>query len=349
MLDGISIMYVVLFILCLFLSAFFSSSETAFISLQRIRIRHLADTGVAGADEVAKITERPERLLTTILLGNNFVNTAAAALGTLLVVAILGPGWGVLIATVAVTLILLIFCEIAPKILATRMGERLAFLYLRPMRFISQVLSPATIVLGGIGSKLAHLVGGDPPPRMITEEEIRTMVSVGREQGTVEDAEAEMVERVFCFGDRQVHEVMTPRSDIVWVGKGTKLGEFLFIYAQSPHSRFPVYGESVDNIVGILWIKDVLLAQAEGDIDKESTVTELLRPAYFIPQSKPVGELFAEMQTGGKQIAIIIDENGSTAGLVTLEQLAEEIVGHLGEEVVSERGRRRYAAAASQV
>jgi Mg2+/Co2+ transporter CorB len=169
MLDGISILYLALFILCLLLSAFFSSAETAFISLQRVRIKHLVESGVSGADEVAKITKRPERLLTTILLGNNFVNIAAAALGTLLAITVLGPGWGVLVATIGVTLILLIFCEISPKILATRMGERLVFAYLRPIRLISWVLSPATTVLGGIGGKLAHLVGGKPDPRSMSE------------------------------------------------------------------------------------------------------------------------------------------------------------------------------------
>ena len=342
--DGINILYLILFFLCLLLSAFFSSAEVAFISLQKIRLRHLMHTGVAGAEQVARMTERPERLLTTILLGNNLVNTAAAALGTVIAIALLGSGGSsVLIATIAVTFLLLVFSEIAPKTIATRIGERLAFLYLRPMQVLTWILLPITAVLGRIASGLARIIGGQPATRgLISEEEIRTMISVGREEGAVEEAEAEMAERVFRFGDREVREVMTPRPDIIWVEKGIKLDEFLTIYAQAPHSRFPVYDETVDNIAGILWIKDVLLAQAEGSMDKESSVTELARPTHFVPESKPIGELFAEMQVTRNQTAIIVDEYGGTAGLVTLEQLAEEIVGSLGDELT--RGEKKFEA-----
>ena len=342
--DGINILYLILFFLCLLLSAFFSSAEVAFISLQKIRLRHLIHTGVAGAEQVARMTERPERLLTTILLGNNLVNTAAAALGTVIAIALLGSGGSsVLIATIAVTFLLLVFSEIAPKTIATRIGERLAFLYLRPMQVLTWILLPITAVLGRIASGLARIIGGQPATRgLISEEEIRTMISVGREEGAVEEAEAEMAERVFRFGDREVREVMTPRPDIIWVEQGIKLDEFLTIYAQAPHSRFPVYDETVDNIAGILWIKDILLAQAEGSMDKESSVTELARPTHFVPESKPIGELFAEMQVTRNQTAIIVDEYGGTAGLVTLEQLAEEIVGSLGDELT--RGEKKFEA-----
>ncbi len=342
--DGINILYLILFFLCLLLSAFFSSSEVAFISLQKIRLRHMMHTGIAGAEQVVKITERPERLLTTILLGNNLVNTAAAALGTVIVIALLGSGGSsVLIATIAVTFLLLVFSEIAPKTVATRIGERLAFLYLRPMQVLTWILLPITAVLAWMASGLARIIGGKPVARgLVSEEEIRTMISVGREEGAVEEVEAEMAERVFRFGDREVHEVMTPRPDIIWLEKGTKLDEFLTIYAQAPHSRFPVYEETVDNIAGILQIKDVLLAQAEGSMDKESSVTELARPTHFVPESKPIGELFAEMQATGNQTAIIVDEYGGTAGLVTLEQLAEEIVGSLGDELT--RVKKKFEA-----
>ena len=342
--DSINTLYLILFFLCLLLSAFFSSAEVAFISLQKIRLRHLIHTGVAGAEQVARMTERPERLLTTILLGNNLVNTAAAALGTVIAIALLGSGGSsVLIATIAVTFMLLVFSEIAPKTIATRIGERLAFLYLRPMQALTWILLPITAVLGRIASGLARIIGGQPVPRgLVSEGEIRTMISVGREEGAVEEAEADMAERVFRFGDREVREVMTPRPDIIWVEKGIKLDEFLTIYAQAPHSRFPVYDETVDNIAGILWIKDILLAQAEGSMDKESSVTELARPTHFVPESKPIGELFAEMQATRNQTAIIVDEYGGTAGLVTMEQLAEEIVGSLGDELT--RGEKKFEA-----
>ncbi len=334
MIESINLVYLVIFVLCLIISAFFSSSETAFISLQRVRIRHLINSGVSGAEEVAELTERPEKLLTAVLLGNNFVNTAAAALGTMIAVAVLGDSRGLIVATIGVTFLLLIFSEIAPKTLATRMGERMALFYTRPIKVITKILSPLTTVLAGIGTGLAKLLGGSPiPQRPISEEEIRSIISMGREEGAVEQSEAEMMERVFRFGDRRVAEIMTPRTDVIWVEKGTKFSDFLPIYVNSPHSRFPVYEETVDNVVGILWIKDVLLAQAKGELDKNSEVTELARPAYFVPETKIIAELFNEMQSSGIQVAIVVDEYGGTAGLVTLEQLAEEIVGHLGDEL----------------
>ncbi len=332
--SGIETLYLVGFLVCLVFSAFFSSSEIAFFFLQRVKVEHLVSTGVKGAERVVRMIQRPDRLLSIILLGNNLVNTAAAALGTLIAISMLGPGRGVLVATLAVTFLLLIVGEVAPKTLATRIGERLAFFYLRPMQVLSWVLYPVAAVLAKTGTGLARIVGGKSVPRrLITEGEIRSMISMGREEGAVEQAEAEMVERVFRFGDRQVHEVMTPRPDIVWLEKGTKLDDFLAIYAEAPHSRFPVYEENVDNIIGILWIKDILLAQAQNSINSQSSVTELARPIHFVPESKAIGELFTEMQAAGHQITVIVDEHGGTAGLITLEQLAEEIVGHLGDEL----------------
>ena len=335
MIESINLAYLIIFLICLIISAFFSSSETAFISLQRVRIRHLVNSGVAGAEDVAKLTEHPEKLLTTVLLGNNFVNTAAAALGTMIVVSMIeDTTLAVLVSTIAVTMLLLIFSEIVPKTVATRIGERMALVYIRPIRAIAWVLSPVTFFLASIGTGIAKFLGGHSMSRqLISEEEIRAMISIGREDGSVEDGEAAIMERVFRFGDRQVAEVMTPRPDIVRVEKDTKLDEFLAIFAESPHSRFPVHDETVDNVIGILWIKDVLLAQAKGELDETSIVTGLARPVYFVPETKIVGELFGEMQDLRTQVTIVVDEYGGTAGLVTMEQLLEEIVGELGDEL----------------
>lgn len=335
MIESINLAYLIIFLICLIISAFFSSSETAFISLQRVRIRHLVNSGVAGAEDVAKLTEHPEKLLTTVLLGNNFVNTAAAALGTMIVVSMIeDTTLAVLVSTIAVTMLLLIFSEIVPKTIATRIGERMALVYIRPIRAIAWVLSPVTFFLASMGTGIAKFLGGHSMSRqLISEEEIRAMISIGREDGSVEDGEAAIMERVFRFGDRQVAEVMTPRPDIVRVEKDTKLDEFLAIFAESPHSRFPVHDETVDNVIGILWIKDVLLAQAKGELDETSIVTGLARPVYFVPETKIVGELFGEMQDLRTQVTIVVDEYGGTAGLVTMEQLLEEIVGELGDEL----------------
>ncbi len=336
--NNTEIAYLVLFFFCLALSGFFSSSEVAFVSLQKLRLRHLANTEGGAAKQVATMAEKPERLLTTILLGNNLVNTAAAALATVLVASATGQGRAVIIATAGVTIMLLIFGEVFPKTVATRYGERMALFYAAPMKILIWILSPIASIFVWIADRLARLVGASPGPRMlVSEDEIRTAVSVGMEEGTLVEAEAEMLERVFRFGDHRVVEVMTPRPDIQWVEKGTKLSDFFNIYAESPHSRFPVYEDTIDNVVGILWIKDVLMAQAKGTIQQDSLIDKLSRRSYFVPESKPIAELFAELQESRGQAAIVVDEFGGTAGLVTMEQLLEEIVGEFGDELAKVR------------
>jgi putative hemolysin len=285
--------------------------------------------------------EQPEKFLATVLLGINFFETAVATLGTILAVSLWGKNLGVAIATILITAITLIFAEFVPKSLAARYGEKLALRYAKLIEITSTALYPLVYLLNHIGIRFTKLVGEEVKHKLtISEEEFRTAISVGEKEGVVEEAEAKMLHKVFEFGDRQVREVMTPRPGITWVEKGTKLREFLSIYAQSPHSRFPVYEETVDNIAGILWIEDILLAQAEGSMDKESSVTELARPTQFVPESKPIGELFAEMQAARSQTAIIVDEHGGIAGLITLQQLAEEIVGNLGDGLT--RGEKKF-------
>lgn len=331
--------YIILFVLCLVISAFFSSSETAFISLQKARLRHMVDSGVSGAEDVAKLTKHPERLLTTVLIGNNFVNTAAAALGTLIMVHYIdSKNWSALVATISVTILLLIFSEIVPKTLATQMSERMALLYTGPIKAVSWLFSPVTYFLSGIGVGVSRLFSGTSMNRtLVSEDEIRAMITMGREDGAVEEGEADIMQRVFLLGDLQVGEIMTPRTDIVWVEKDTTMGDFLTIYLENSHSRFPVFDDTVDNVIGMLWIKDVLRALAQGNSDNESSVTELARPTYYVPETKIVGELFAEMQEQRMQVTIVVDEYGGTAGLVTMEQLLEEIVGELGDELASGR------------
>ena len=338
MIDDVNSLYVVLLFFCLLLSAFFSSSETAFISLQRIRMKHLEKVKVAGADRVARIMERPEKFLTTILLGNTVTNTLLAVLGTAIAVSLWGEGTAVLITTISVALMLLIFAEITPKTIATRHSERVALLYARPVRLILALLSPLVLVLGWIGSGLAKLIGGTPEPQtLVSEDEIRTMISLGKEEGVVEEAEARMLHEVFEFGHHAVREAMTPRTDIISIEQGTPLGEFLQTYSQTPHSRFPVFQGSTDNVVGILSIKDVLVAQAQGAIDRDSSLEGLVRPIAFVPDSKRIGELFAEMQSRGDQMTMVVDEFGGVDGVVTMEQLLEEIVGQIRDELAPGR------------
>jgi putative hemolysin len=181
---------------------------------------------------------------------------------------------------------------------------------------------------------MTRLVGGTPVPKsLVSDEEIRTMITVGHKAGTVEKAEAEMLHAVFDFGDRPVSEVIVPRPEVVGVEKGTKLADFLTLYSQSPIARFPVYEENMDNVIGILSIKDVLMAIAKGTITNDSPVDELIRPAYFAPETKRISELFAEMRDKNYRMSVIVDEYGGTAGVVSLSRLMEEIVGPVGDEL----------------
>ncbi len=331
--SGTVILYLVLLLVCVVLSAFFSSSETAFLTLQRVRLKHEVNTKVKGAERVARLLEQPGRLLSTILLGNNLVNTAAAALATALAVSAWGQG-GIAIATAAVTVVLLVFAETTPKTIAAQHGPRLATLYAGPIEWLSRLLRPAVVVLSWIASAFSRLAGGAPVPRSLAgEEEIRTMISVGHSEGEVEDAEAKMLHKVFEFGDRPVREVMVPRPEVICIEQGSQISDFFALYAESPLSRFPVYQENMDNVTGILAIKDVLMAEAKGTIDRTSIIDDLIRPAYFTPETKRVGELFAEMRDRNYRMCVVVDEYGGTAGIVSLSRLVEEVVGPVGDEL----------------
>lgn len=334
--SGTETLYLVLFIVCLVLSAFFSSSETAFISLQKIRVQHLVDTKVRGARRVAKMMERPEKFLSTVLLGNNLVNTAAAALATFLAISFWGDQWGVIISTVVVTIVLLIFCETTPKTIATRHAEGLSLAIIGPIEALSWLFAPIVSVLSWIASGFSRILGGKAVPKSLaSEEEIRTMISMGHKEGTVEQEEAEMLHNVFEFGNRPVFEVMVPRTEVVWVTKGTKISDFLKLYAENPLSRFPVYEDNMDNVIGILSIKDIVMAQAKGTLGEKDVIDDLLRPAYFAPETKRVSELFTEMRDENYRMTVVIDEFGGTAGIVSLSGLMEEIVGPVGDELAA--------------
>jgi len=327
-------LYIVLLVVCLVFSAFFSGSETAFISLQRFRLEYLVTTRVKGAEKVARMIERPERFLSVVLFGNTLVNAAAVALATYIATHYWGEQNGIIIATVCLTVILLIFCEATPKTVATRHAEKLSLFLYRPLQVISWIFTPFVFALSWIGSGFTRIVGGTPVPRsIISDEEIRTMISVGREEGTVEEAEAKLLHKVFDFGDRPVHEVMVPRLEVVALQQGSTIADFLKLYTESPISRFLVYKDNMDNVVGVLSVKNVLMARAKGTINNESVIDDLVRPAYFTPETKRINELFFEMRDNGYRMAVIVDEYGGTAGIVSLSRLVEEIVGEVGDEL----------------
>jgi putative hemolysin len=231
---------------------------------------------------------------------------------------------------------LLVFAETTPKTFAKQHPERISTLFVRPIEWLSWLFYPVVFVLSWIASGLSRLLGAKQvPTSLVSTDEIRTMITVGHQEGTVEEAEADLLHAVFEFGDNPVSEVLVPRLEVVGVEKGKTIAEFLAIYAENPMSRFPVYVENMDNIVGILSIKDILMAQAKGIITPESVIDDLIRPAYFVPESKPIDELFAEMRDRNFRMSIIVDEYGGTAGIVSLSRLMEEIVGPVGDELAA--------------
>jgi putative hemolysin len=326
------------FIVCLVFSGFFSSAESAFLALPKLRIRYLVENGRRGAEWLAKMAESPEKILATVLLGNNLVNVAAATLGTIMAVWVFGLVWGPIIATVGVTALILIFGEVIPKTLAVHNAERLSLFYVKPLRVMQWCLYPFVLALSRIGLGVTRIIAQpDEGKTLVSEGEIRSAINVGQVEGVVEQDEARMLHKVFEFTDRPVGKVMVPRTEIAWVEQGTKIGEFLDIYAQTPYSRFPVYKDNTDNVVGILFVKDILVKLNGGIIDKEAVIDDLIRPAHFVPESKHLGELLTEMRNGGYHIVMVVDEYGGVAGMVTLGELTEEIIGDIGDELIEEK------------
>ncbi|MFC1977301.1 hemolysin family protein [Chloroflexota bacterium] len=334
--SGHDILYLVILGVCLCLSAFFSSSETAFFSLQKVRLKYLVDNQVKGAELVTRMIYQPAKLLSTILLGNNLVNVAAAAVVTALAITYLPEDQGIFVATICTTVILLIFSETIPKTIATHHAERLSLTYARPLEMFSWLFTPIIVILSWIASTFSRLLGASSIPKtLFSVGEIRTMISAGRQEGEVEEPEAKMLHKVFDFSDRLAREVMVPRPEVVAIKQGSTFANFLALFIESPRSRFPVYRENMDNVTGILVAKDVFIAQAQGTLNEQSIIDNLIRPAFFAPETKRINQLFNDMKDRNNQMAIVVDEFGGTAGIVSLIGLAEEIVGEMGDELTT--------------
>ncbi len=326
-------LYLVLLVICLISSAFFSGSETAFVSLQRVRVEHLVENKIRGAKRVSRMISRPERLLSTVLFGNTLVNTAAAAIATALAINFWGEH-GVIYSTLGLTAFLLIFTETTPKTVAAQHAEKISLLSARLLEIIAWLFIPFVFVLSWIATAFSRLFGSTTVAKSLASpEEIRAMITLSEKEGAVEEAEADLLHNVFDFGDRPVREVMVPRPEVVAIEEGAKIAAFLSLYAESPLSRFPVYQENMDNVVGILSVKDVLMAEAKDTITDDSTIDELVRPAYFAPESKLISDLFAEMRDKNFRMCVVVDEYGGTAGIASLSRLVEEIVGEVGDEL----------------
>ncbi|MFH1639058.1 MAG: hemolysin family protein [Chloroflexota bacterium] len=325
-----NIFYLVTIFICIALSAFFSASETAFMSVQKIRLQNMIERNVKGAKRVAKILERPERFISTVLLGDTLANTAAVVLATTLAVAFLGETRGAFVTTFGLTIVVLIFGQSIPKTLAARRNEKISIIFSRPIEMLSILFTPFVVALSWISSSLTRMAGGTPVARSITSvEEIRTMITVGRRDGVVEQEEAEMLRNVFEFSDHPVRDIMVPRLDVVAIEQGSKISDFFVIYAKEPLSQTPVYKDSMDNVVGIISDRDVLVGIAKGEITGDNLVDDLMHPPQFTPDSKPIGKLFADMRERNYRLAIVVDEYGGTAGIVSFYRMAEEVMGEV--------------------
>jgi putative hemolysin len=336
-LDATDSWLLLAFLVFLALSAFFSSAEAAFISLPKLRIRYLLESGVKRAERLAKLAEKPERFLAIVLLGNNLVNIAAATIGTIIAVSIFGFPWGPVIATAGVTVLVLVFGEVIPKTFGVHHSQRLSIVYAEPLRIMELCFYPLILALERIGLSLTRIVTvSEEDKKLISEGEIRSAINVGESEGVVEEEEAKILQQVLEFTDRPVSKIMVPRTEIAWVEQGTKISDFLNLYTQEHYSRFPVYKDNTDNVIGLLNAKDVLLKLTDGPQSRNTFIDDLVRPAYFVPEGKHMGELLAEMRDGGHHAAIVVDEFGGIAGMVTLGQLTEEIVGDIHDELTDQ-------------
>ena len=322
-------------VILIVLSSFFSMSETALMSLSKIRLRHMVESGVPGAELVEKLTEDPNRLLGTILIGNNVVNIGASAMATVLATNIFGNG-GVGIATGIMTILVLIFGEITPKSIAKQKSEAVALKVARPIEFLVIIFKPLVYIFTAISSMFIRILGGDPSEAksFITHEELKTMVGVSEQEGVLENDEKEMIFNVFEFADLQVKDVMVQRVDIVSVDKEASYDEVMDVIKNERFSRIPVYNQTIDNIIGVLNIKD--LATIEN-LRADFNVSKYIREPFYTFEFKKIVELFKEMKKTRNHIAVVLDEYGGTVGLVTIEDLVEEIVGEIEDEYDEEK------------
>jgi putative hemolysin len=323
--------------------AFFASAEAVILASDRIRTRHLAEQGSKGAQALERLRAQEDRFFAVVILGQNAFLIIATALGTAMAIDLLGTV-GIVLAPIIMTLVAVIFGEMTPKILAVRAGERYALIAARPVELVVILLTPVVHLLALVPNALSRLLGlGEQPRRLtVTEGELRMLIGVGTSEGALREEEGELLERVFRFREGQVNEVMVPRTEVVWLENGTLIGDFYRIFAEHPHSRFPVYSDGIDDVTGIVGIKDVLRALSRSEVDVGSPIETCMRGAFFVPETKAIGPLFWEMQRDGHQMAIVVDEYGGTAGIVTTELLLEEIVGELGDEL--RPGEREFEA-----
>lgn len=327
--DSGIVFQAVTIVILIALSAFFSSAETAMTTVNKIRIQSLAEQGDRRAAVLEKIISNSPKMLSTVLIGNNIVNISVSSLMTTLTIQVLGNAY-VGISTGILTLLILILGEITPKNLATIHAEKLALAYARVIYALMFLLTPAVFIVNKITSGVLALLRIDPTVKTnaMTEHELRTLVNVGQEDGVIESEEKQMIYNVFDFGDSTARDVMIPRIDMTFIDVDSTYEELMAIFTEDMHTRFPVYEDNTDNVIGIINMKDLLIYPK----DKPFSIRNILRDPYFTYEYKATADLMIEMRKASVNLAIVLDEYGATAGLVTLEDLLEEIVGEIRDE-----------------
>lgn len=320
---------IVILIVLLFLSGFFSSAETSLISVSKIKMRALAEEGNHRAQKVLDVTNDSSKMLSAILIGNNLVNTFAASITA--TIAYSFGGYAVSIATFIITLLILIFGEITPKTIATRHNEGMALFYASIISFLMTILTPIIAVINFISKVILKLfrIDMNRNTQRMTENELRTIVDVSHEEGVIETDEKEMINNVFDLGEAKAKEVMVPRIHVVFAEIGTSYDELIAIFRKEKFTRLPIYQGTTDNVVGTINMKDLLLYK---DNNKDFKISKILRKPYFTYENQKVSDLLVEMRKTSINIAIVLDEYGETSGLITLEDILEEIVGEIHDE-----------------
>ncbi len=325
----ISAIQILVLTLMLLLSAIFSSSETAFLSVNRIRLRNLQEDGNKRAGLVLTMLDKQSKLITTLLVGNNVVNIASSAMATKMATDAFGS-IGVGIATGIMTVLVLVFGEVIPKNVAAAHAEGWAMITAPFIRLVYFLLSPVVYLLTKLSDLVVRLSKGEGEDPTITEDEFRLLVNVGQEEGVFDQSESEMINSIIEFDETAVKAIMVPRIDIVAVDVESSVKEALQLIVDGGHSRIPAYEGSIDNIIGILYAKDIF-AHLDEDLE-QLRVRELIRDAYYIPETKRINDLLNELRLKKVHMAIILDEYGGTNGLVTIEDLIEEIIGDIQDE-----------------
>lgn len=327
--DPSQIIQLVTIGILLAMSAFFSSSETALTTVSAIRLKSLADNGNKNAKLVLKLKENPDKMLSAILIGNNIVNIAASSITTIFFQEMWG-NFAISIGSGVLTLLVLIFGEITPKTAATGYADKFSLIVAKPIWFLTRVLTPVIIVINFLASCIMKVfrININEKESTFTEEELRTIMDVSHEEGVIEEEEREMINNVFDFGEAEAKEIMIPRIDMCMINVDATYNEVFEIFKENRYTRLPVYQDTTDNVIGIINIKDLIFY----DNTTEFKVTDYLRDVYYTYEYKKLSELMSEMRKDSVNITIVLDEYGAAVGLITIEDLLEEIVGDIRDE-----------------